>query len=343
MMTMIPFKSDYMEGAHPLILQRLQEMNFHKNSGYGTDPYCESARAKIREACQAPSAQVHFLVGGTQTNMLVIDAMCRFNDGVIAATTGHINVHESGAIEACGHKVVPVDGIDGKIDLDALERYLTNFYKETAEVGIEHYVMPRAIYISTPTELGTVYTLPELQRLRTICDTHGFYLYIDGARLGYALAAEPSVTLPHIARLADAFYIGGTKVGALFGEAVVITNPNITFTRGLIKHRGAMLAKGWLLGVQFDTLMTNDLYLTIARNAVAQAQTIKQALVEKGYEVCANSSTNQLFFVISNDAPAPLQQCVDYIAPADRSHSMVRICTSWATTDEQVEALISLL
>ena len=207
--------------------------------------------------------------------------MCRFNDGVIAATTGHINVHESGAIEACGHKVVPVDGIDGKIDLDALERYLTNFYKETAEVGIEHYVMPRAIYISTPTELGTVYTLPELQRLRTICDTHGFYLYIDGARLGYALAAEPSVTLPHIARLADAFYIGGTKVGALFGEAVVITNPNITFTRGLIKHRGAMLAKGWLLGVQFDTLMTNDLYLTIARNAVAQAQTIKQALVER--------------------------------------------------------------
>lgn len=342
---MLYFNSDYMEGAHPLILKRLHDINFDKNVGYGLDPYCESARKKIREACQAPDAEVHFLVGGTQTNMLVIDAMCRFNDGVIAANTGHINVHESGAIESCGHKVMAVDEVDGKINIPALEQYLVAFYKETSEVGIEHYVMPRAIYISTPTELGTIYSLAELEQLRAICDTYGLYLYIDGARMGYGLAADTDVSLPDIARLADAFYIGGTKVGALFGEAVVITNPDITFTRGLIKHRGAMVAKGWLLGVQFDTLFTDDLYLRISRNAVVQAMKIKQALENKGYKAFVDSPTNQQFYVVDNATLERLQQHVNYsyISPADDGHSLVRFCTSWATTDEQVEALLALL
>ena len=343
---MLQFDSDYMEGAHPLILERLSAMNLEKNVGYGLDPYCDSARAKIREACQAPDANVQFLVGGTQTNMLVIDAMCRFNDGVLAATSGHINVHESGAVEACGHKVIPVAAVDGKIDIPALKTYLQAFYQETSEVGIEHYVMPRAIYISSPTELGTLYTLAELQELRDIADTYGLYLFMDGARMGYGLMADAAdVTLPDIARLCDVFYIGGTKVGALFGEAVVVTNPEIELSRGLIKHRGAMLAKGWLLGVQFDTLFTEGLYFKIARNAVAQAMKIKQVLEEKGYKAFVNSPTNQQFYEIDNATLERLRPHVNYsyIAPTDATHSVVRFCTSWATTDEQVDALLALL
>ncbi len=342
---MLRFDSDYMEGCHSAILVKLQEINFDKNTGYGLDPYCDSAKNKIKDACGAPDANVQFLVGGTQTNMIVIDAMLRHNDGIIACDTGHINVHESGAIEGAGHKVIVVKGTLGKIDIPALKTFLKAFYQETNQVGCEHYVMPRAVYVSSPTELGTLYTLDELKQLRQLCDRYGFYLFLDGARLGYGLAAETDVTLKDIARLTDAFYIGGTKVGALFGEAVVVTNPNIQLTRGLIKHRGAMLAKGWLLGVQFDTLFTDGLYLNIARNAISQAMTLRKELEKKGYKIYINSPTNQQFFVIDNAKMEQLSKQVtfSYITPADPEHSVIRFATSWATTSEQINALVALL
>lgn len=343
---MLYFDSDYMEGTHPAILERLQAMNLDKNTSYGLDEFCESARNRIREACQAPHANVQFLIGGTQTNMVLIDAMLKFNDGVIALDTGHINVHESGAIEACGHKVMPVKSKNGKFDIPALKVYLEAFYRETTQVGIEHYVMPKAIYISNPTELGTIYTKHEVEQLRDICDQHSLYLYMDGARMGYGLAAHDNdLTLPDIARLCDAFYIGGTKVGALFGEAAVVTNPDIKLTRGLIKHRGAMLAKGWLLGVQFDTLFTDNLYFNISRNAIDQAMHLRQALFHKGYEIYIDSPTNQQFIVIDNKKMEQLAHEVNYsyICPVDENNSVIRFATSWATTRRQVDDLIALL
>lgn len=343
---MLYFDSDYMEGTHPAILEKLQDINLDKNTSYGLDEFCESARARIRKACECPDANVQFLLGGTQTNMVLIDAMLKFNDGIIALDTGHINVHESGAIEACGHKVMPVEGKNGKIDIPALARYLEAFYRETTEVGIEHYVMPRAVYISNPTELGTIYTKQELEQLRVLCDRHGLYLYLDGARMGYGLMASGNdITLPDIARLCDAFYIGGTKVGALFGEAAIVTNPNIELTRGLIKHRGAMLAKGWLLGVQFDTLFTDDLYFKISKNAIDQAMYLRKALTDKGYKFYTDSPTNQQFIVIDNKKMEELAKEVNYsyICPVDESDSVIRFATSWATTRQQVDALIALL
>lgn len=343
---MLSFSCDYMEGAHPAILRRLADINLDKNTGYGLDPYCEQARQLIREACHRDDAQVHFLVGGTQTNTVVIDAMLRHNEGIFAATSGHINVHEAGAIEACGHKVIPMAANLGKVDIDALEQYLSLATAEFNAVGWEHYVVPRALYISLPTELGTLYSLAELRRLRALCDQYNLFLFVDGARLGYGLSAPAcDVTLRDLAQLADVFYIGGTKVGALFGEAVVVLNKEIRLTRGLIKHRGAMLAKGWLLGVQFATLMTDGLYWHIARNAVEQALRLRQAMIDKGYELYIDSPTNQQFFVIDNERLTVLQQSVgvDIIEPVDDSHTIIRLCTSWATTDEQIDHLINLL
>lgn len=343
---MLHFDSDYMEGCHPSIMNRLATINLDKNTGYGLDPYCESARQKIRKACAAPHANVQFLVGGTQTNMVLLDAMLKFNDGVIACDTGHINVHEAGAIEACGHKVMPVKAQNGKIDILALESYLEAFYRETAQVGIEHYVMPKVVYISSPTELGTLYSLAELEQLRALCDRYGLLLYMDGARMGYGLTAPGGdLTLPHIARLCDAFYIGGTKVGALMGEVAVVTNPAIELTRGLIKHRGAMLAKGWVLGVQFDTLFTHDLYFEISRHANDMAMLLRHELEDRGYRTYIDSPTNQQFFVIDNAKAQQLSTEVSYsyIAPLDGDSCVIRFATSWATTREQVEALVALL
>lgn len=343
---MLSFSCDYMEGAHPAILRRLADINLEKNTGYGLDHYCDQARQLIREACHRDDAQVHFLVGGTQTNTIVIDAMLRHNEGILAATSGHINVHEAGAIEACGHKVIPMAASLGKIDIDGLENYLALATAEFNAVGWEHYVIPRALYISLPTELGTLYNLAELHRLRDICDRYDLFLFVDGARLGYGLSAPASdVTLPDLAKLADVFYIGGTKVGAFFGEAVVVLNKEIRLTRGLIKHRGAMLAKGWLLGLQFATLMSDGLYWEIARNAVNQALRLRKAMIDKGYQLYIDSPTNQQFFVIDNDRLSVLQQSVgvDIIEPVDDSHTIIRLCTSWATTDQQIDHLISLL
>lgn len=341
---MIKFNSDYMEGAHPRILQRLAEINFDKISGYGLDCYCDMAREKILGACEAPDARVNFLVGGTQTNAIVIDSILRHNEGVVSPATGHICTHEAGAIEACGHKVLPVACKEGKISAQALDRYLNEVTSE--ECGMEHVVEPRMVYISNPTEYGTIYKYSELCEIRKVCNKYELMLYVDGARLGYALAApDNDVTLPDLARLCDVFYIGGTKVGALFGEAVVILNKDIKMSRGLIKNRGALLAKGWLLGVQFDTLFTDNLYVEIAKNGVDQAMRLRKAIEEKGYPIYLESTTNQQFVVLEDSKAAELAKCMGFnvIEKTDANHSVVRFVTSWATTDEQVDALISCL
>lgn len=342
--TQLRFNCDYMEGCHPAIMERLLAINLEKNVGYGLDPISQSAQERIRQACGCPEANVQFLVGGTQTNMVLIDAMLRANEGILCAQSGHINVHEAGAIEGSGHKVIGVPATNGKINIDALEQWLTDFEQEATRVGHEHYVVPRAVYVSLPTELGTLYSLAELERLRGICDRYGLLLFLDGARLAYGLASpEADVTLPDVARLTDAFYIGGTKTGALIGEAAVVTNPAIRLTRGLIKHRGAMLAKGWLLGLQFDTLMTDGLWLEIGRNAVEQALALRAALQLKGYEPYILSPTNQQFFIVPSSKLAELDAAgvgYDYISPLDEQRSVMRLCTSWATTDEQVAALL---
>lgn len=350
---MLKFSCDYMEGAHPEILSRLSSINFDKNDGYGLDEYCESARENLRKLCCNDHAEVHFLVGGTQTNTVVLDSILRFNEGVLAASTGHINVHEAGAIEATGHKVIPLKASNGKVDIAAMERHLHLLKTECDVVGWEHYVAPRVLYISFPTEYGSLYTLAELKQLRSICDEYGLYLYADGARLGYGLASPGcDVTLPELARLCDVFYLGGTKVGALFGEAVVVSNPELTIPRGLIKQRGAMLAKGWLLGVQFDTLLASTtgrfedtLYYRIARNAVDRALHLRAEMVAKGYEKYIDSPTNQQFFIADNAILPELSQKVafDSFSAYDETHTVIRFCTSWATTAAQIDALLSLL
>lgn len=333
-----------MEGAHPLIMKRLAEINFDKNIGYGHDQYCEMAREKIARACKAPDARVHFLVGGTQTNAIVIDSILRHNEGVVSPNTGHICTHEAGAIEACGHKVLPMDCKEGKISAQALAQYLKEATSE--DYGMEHVVEPRMVYISNPTEYGTIYTLSELYEIRKVCNKYNQMLYIDGARLGYALAAtDNDVTLPDLARLCDAFYIGGTKVGALFGEAVVVLNKDIKMSKGSIKNRGALLAKGWLLGLQFDTLFTDDLYLKIAKNGVDQAMRIRKAIEAKGYPIYLDSTTNQQFVVFEDSKVVELAKYVgfNFIEKVGANHSVVRFATSWATTDEQVDELLSHL
>ncbi|MBR1543631.1 MAG: low specificity L-threonine aldolase [Muribaculaceae bacterium] len=341
---MIYFNSDYMEGAHPEILKRLTEINFDKNPGYGHDDYCQSAKEKIRAACKAPNATVRFLVGGTQTNSIVIDAMLSHNEGIISAETGHICNHEAGAVEACGHKVILLEGKEGKLSALTVATYLREFF--SVGYGYEHLVVPKAVYISQSTEYGTIYTHSELQDLREVCDRYGLYLFMDGARLGYALAARHNnLWLPDIARLCDAFYIGGTKVGALFGEAVVITNPNIKLTLGYIKNRGALLAKGWLLGVQFDTLFTDDLYMKIAKNGVEKAIRLRNAIEAKGYPIYLESPTNQQFVVVENSKLSELSKKIGFNPQeaVGKNHTVIRFATSWATTDEQIDKLIALL
>ena len=343
---MLKFSCDYMEGCHPAILQRLAAVNLEKTDGYGYDPYTRCACEKIREACGLHQAEMHLLVGGTQTNTIVLDALLRHNQGVMAATTGHINVHESGAIEACGHKVMPLPALDGKIDLDHLEHHLAALKTEYDAVGWEHYVVPRVLYASFPTEMGTLYTRADLERMRSLCDDYGLLLFIDGARLGYGLMSpDCDISLPQLARLCDVFYIGGTKVGALFGEAVVVSNPALTIPRGLIKQRGALLAKGWLLGLQFDTLFTHGLYFDIARNAITQAMRLRRGLEAKGYTMHGHSTTNQQFLVLPNDRLPALAERVgfDNFSPVDHHHTLIRLCTSWATTSQQVDQLLECL
>lgn len=340
---MLMFQNDYSEIAHETILRRLMETNYEKVSGYGTDAYCESAKEKIRAAIDCPEAEVFFLVGGTQTNQIVIDTMLQSYEGVVAAQSGHISVHEAGAIEFSGHKVLALPQHEGKLDAAEAERFIADFY---ADGNHEHMVYPGMVYVSHPTECGTLYTKEELTAISGLCRRYEIPLYLDGARMGYALAAESDLSLADIARLCDAFYIGGTKVGALCGEAVVFAPgkmPAHFVTR--VKQRGALLAKGRVLGVQFDTLFTDGLYERISRNAITAANRIRAALREKGYRQLFENPTNQIFVILSNEQCAALEEKValSFWEKYDEDHTVLRICTSWATREEDVDALIALL
>ena len=342
-MSALSFESDYMEGCHPLILEKMNKINFEKMTGYGCDEICESAKEKIRKACDCQKAEIYFLVGGTQTNATVIDGLLKRYETVITANTGHITEHEAGAIEAKGHKVTMLPSHDGKISCEDLLSYLKNYF---ADENNAHIVKPGVVYISFPTEFGTIYSLDELKSLRKICDEYNLKLYADGARLGYGLCASDEVTLKDIAKYCHAFYIGGTKVGALFGEAVVFTEENLIphfFT--LMKQNGALLAKGWLLGLQFDVLFTDDLYFKISRNAIKMAKQIENAFVKKGYQIFMDSPTNQKFIVLENSQMEELKKSVtfSYWQKFDENHTVVRFATSWATTQEQVDALCKLI
>ena len=339
---MISFESDYNNGAHPKVLQHLVETNNFQSASYGYDQWSEQTREKIREACQCPDADIFFLVGGTQTNATVIDAMLRSYEGVVAATTAHINVHESGAVEASGHKVMTLPTHEGKMLPDELASYLKAFHADPTR---EHMVFPGMVYITFPTELGTVYRSTEIEQIYAICQHHHIPLFVDGARLGYGLAAEGcDVTLPWLVGHCDALYIGGTKVGALCGEAVVFPKgaPKGFFT--IVKRHGALLAKSRLAGVQFDALFTDGLYLNIARHAVEKAMQVRRLFVEAGLEV-KESPTNQQFVVLTNQQLQTLMSKVLFETwePVDADRTLCRFVTSWATTEEDLTVLADAL
>ena len=337
---MIRFECDYSEGCIAKIQQALMATNLEQTSGYGMDEHCERARSIIRKLCCREDAEVQFLVGGTQANMTMVAAALRAHQGVLAAETGHVNVHESGAIEATGHKVLALPAADGKINAEQVRSALANHFSDS---HAEHTVQPGLVYISEPTENGTVYSAEELKAISAACHEYNAYFYIDGARLGYAMAACPEITFPLLAEVADAFYIGGTKVGALFGEAMVIMHPALKKDfRYILKQRGGMLAKGRLLGIQFECLLEDNTYLSIAKHAVDLAQRIRQAGLEKGWALYTDSPTNQQFFRVPDAQLAVLARKYSYDVwekfPDD--HTAIRFCTSWATPPEQVDELV---
>lgn len=338
------FNSDYTAGAHKRVIDALVTTNMEHSVGYGLDLYTREAKELIRKAIAMPEAEVMFLVGGTQTNATATDGILARHEGVLAAESGHIAVHESGAIEAAGHKVLTLPHHDGKIRAEDVERYIADFY---ADETYQHMVAPGMLYISQPTEYGTIYSRAELEALSEVCRRREIPLYIDGARMAYALAAEGAdYTLEDIARLADVFYIGGTKCGTLFGEALVVTNQALLRNLfPLVKQHGALLAKGRLLGIQFRELFCDGLYNTIGTHAVRLAIRLREAFREAGYEVVIESPTNQQFLRLPNEVIDRLRQDVafDYWGPRGESESVVRFVTSWATTDEDVDTLIALL
>lgn len=337
---MIRFDCDYLEGAHPLILQRLSGTNFEQTIGYGCDPHCENAAKLIKKACSKDDCDVHFLVGGTQTNTTVICAALRPHQGVISADSGHINVHESGAIESTGHKVIALPSDDGKISADAVKNCFEAHWNDEAH---EHIVQPAMVYISQPTEKGTLYSKAELEEIFTVCKKCGLLLYIDGARLGYALASDGcDMTLADVAANCDAFYIGGTKVGALFGEALIINNENMKKDfRYLIKQKGGLLAKGRLLGIQFEVLFENGLYFEISAHAIKAAKRLRQIFENHGCRFLADSETNQQFPIMKNEEIAKLSEEFSFEkwCSVNENETAVRFCSSWATTDENLDAL----
>ena len=341
---MLCFKNDYSEGAHPEILEHLIETNMEQLSGYGTDIYCQKAKEKIRNACGIPDAEVFLLTGGTQTNQIIIDTVLAPYEGVIAARTGHVSTHEAGAIEFTGHKVLELLEKEGKIQATDLKDLLETFY---GDGNHEHMVFPGMVYISHPTEYGTLYSKQELKDLSAVCREYKIPLYMDGARLIYGLASEKTdLTLQDIAQLCDIFYIGGTKAGLLCGEAVVFTGKNMPahfLTR--VKQHGALLAKGRLLGVQFDALFTDELYLKIGENAITTAAVLKNGLKEKNYEFYIDSPTNQIFIVLNNVQMKKLSEQVvfSFWEKKDDSHTVIRFATSWATRMEDVQKLLYLL
>jgi len=338
------FHNDYNEACHPAILKKLQENMGIQMGGYGEDFICENAAAMIRKLCENDSLAVHFLVGGTQANLTVIAAALRPHQAALGAQTAHINVHETGAIEATGHKVIGLATKDGKITGEQIRSTMEAHYADAAH---EHTPQPKLVYISNPTELGTIYTLAELQDISAACKEHKLYLFVDGARLGYGLAAKGNdVTFADLARLTDVFYIGGTKVGALFGEAVVISNPVLGEDfRYIMKQRGAMLAKGWLLGLQYEALLENNLYLKIAAHADEMADKIRETLSDLKYPLLVDGITNQIFPVLPDVLLDRLKNNFTFSEQerVDDTHRAVRFCTSWATEPEAVDALCAEL
>lgn len=340
---MISFENDYIQGAHPEILRRLTETNMEPLSGYGSDPYCESAREKIRRACGCENAEVYFLVGGTQTNAVVIDDMTKGYEGVVAADSGHIAIHEAGAVEFTGHKVLTVPGDNGKINGNELRQYLQGFYQDENH---EHMVFPGMVYISHPTEFGTLYTKEELKQISEVCREYEIPLYLDGARLGYGLMSRGTdVSLSDVAEFCDAFYIGGTKVGALCGEAVVFPGKAPKHFLTSVKQHGALLAKGRLLGIQFDTLFTDELYFRISRHAIEMAEKLKEVLRDKRLPFAWESPTNQQFVIMDDRKMEQLREKVvfSFWEKADQNHTVVRFATSWGTKEEEIEELRNLL
>lgn len=341
---MLYFASDYLEGAHPKLLERLIETNMEKTSGYGTDEYTESARAKIRQAMSCPEADIYFLAGGTQTNQLAVSTLLEDFEGVVAATTGHVSLHEAGAIEFSGHKVLTLEGKAGKLSADSVRALVQGFYDDENH---EHMVYPGMVYISQPTEYGTLYTKAELKSLREVCDEFGMRLYADGARLGYGLMSEGcDVTLCDMAELCHAFYIGGTKVGALFGEALVFpkgNTPRCFLTR--IKQHGALLAKGRVAGVMFDTLFSDNLYFEISSHAVKLAERLREGLRQKGYGFYVENTTNQIFVTLNREQMERLEKSVTFSfwEWLEDGRAVIRLATSWATDPHDVEELIKIL
>ena len=352
----ISFSSDYTKGAHPNILQRLSETNFEQIDGYGTDHYCKEAADKIKKVCECPDADVFFLVGGTQTNQTITDMLLEPYEGIIAASTGHVAAHEAGAIEHAGHKVLTILNVGeerdterygdniGKISATELKKFIDAFY---ADESHEHMVFPGAVYVSHPTEYGTLYTKKELEDISAVCKEYKLPLFLDGARLGYGLMSKRTdVTIQDIARLTDVFYIGGTKVGALFGEAVVFPKGvTVKHPIPVIKQHGALLAKGWLLGLQFDTLFTDNLYFELGKNGIETAEILKKGLIERGYKLFLDSPTNQQFVIMPNEKLTDLKRNVNYgfWEVYDEKHTVIRFATDWATTKQDIERLFEFL
>ena len=341
---MIYFDSDYMSGAVPEILERLKETNLLHFTGYGEDNICKTAKKKILDLCNAPTGNVYFLEGGTQTNVTVIDYLIKRGEGVLAAETSHINVHEAGAIEFNGHKVIALPQENGKISAEQILNYHNEFYKDDTW---PHMVNPAMVYISFPTELGTIYSKSELTEIYNVCRQAGIPLYIDGARLAYGLASPGcDLTMEEIAHLCDIFYIGGTKCGTLFGEAIVTQHSDLLkhFNTHMKRH-GALLAKGWLLGLQFDTLFTDNLYFKIGKQAVNLALKLKESMIRHGYQAFIDSQTNQQFFILPNEIIDRLksQFSFEYWGPRGEKESKVRFVTSWATTEKDINRTLELL
>ncbi len=341
---MISFSNDYSAGAHPKVLEKLVETNMVMEPGYGMDSYCESAKEKIRQAIDCPDAQITFLVGGTQTNQIVISTMLRDYEGVISAETGHVSVHEAGAIEYSGKKVITIPQEDGKVKALDIQKYIENFYNDGNH---EHMVFPGMVYISHPTEYGTLYSKEELEEISNVCHMYQIPLFVDGARLGYGvMSRHTDVTLADMARLSDVFYIGGTKVGALCGEAVIFTKNNqpAHFVNS-VKKRGALLAKGRLLGVQFDTLFTDNLYLDISKHAIDMAEMLIEVLEKHQIPFFLKSPTNQQFVILENEQVKKIEEqvMVGFWEKYDENHTVIRFATSWYTTKEDIEALDTIL
>ena len=336
------FTSDYVNGAAPQVLYHLIETNSENLTGYGSDKYCEIAITKIKNACNKPNADVYFLTGGTQTNQIVISTVLKPFEGVIAADTGHVSGHEAGAIEFSGHKVLQIPHSEGKLTAILIENLIKDFYNDRNH---EHMVFPGMVYISLPTEYGTLYSKDELHRIYGVCQKYNIFLYIDGARLGYALASpQNDLTLCDIANLCDAFYIGGTKVGALCGEALVFTKNHFETPANFItqiKQHGALLAKGRLLGVQFDALFTDDLYFKIGEHGILMAEKLKQIFKTKGFRFYLESPTNQQFIILENSKMEELSKTIafSFWEKYDENHTVVRFATSWSTTIKDLEEL----